>query len=44
MNATETLLHNASLSGMELVVAGWCDLIGEKYDLNIGLYKKYNDV
>lgn len=39
-NATDTLLHNASLSGMELVVAGWCDLIGDKYDLNIGLYKK----
>jgi len=40
LNAGETLLHNASLSGMELIVAGWCDLIGEKYDLNIGLYKK----
>ncbi|AGY53878.1 3-oxoacyl-[acyl-carrier-protein] synthase, KASII [Bacteroidales bacterium CF] len=40
INATEILLRNASLSGMELVVAGWCDLIGEKYDLNIGLYKK----
>jgi hypothetical protein len=40
INAQEILLRNASLSGMELVVAGWCDLIGEKYDLNIGLYKK----
>lgn len=39
-NAGDILLRNASLSGMELVVAGWCDLIGEKYDLNIGLYKK----
>ncbi|MDD3034203.1 MAG: beta-ketoacyl synthase N-terminal-like domain-containing protein [Bacteroidales bacterium] len=40
INALETLLYNASLSGMELVVAGWCDLLGERYDLNIGLYKK----
>jgi 3-oxoacyl-[acyl-carrier-protein] synthase-1 len=34
------LLRNASLSGMDLVIAGWCDLLGEHFDLDIALYTK----
>ncbi|MEA5005748.1 MAG: beta-ketoacyl synthase N-terminal-like domain-containing protein [Rikenellaceae bacterium] len=39
-NAEQALLMNASLSGMELVVVAWCELLGENFDLNVALYKK----
>jgi len=38
--AESTLLKHASLTDMELVVVGWCDLLGDHFDLNIALYKR----
>jgi len=34
------LLKYAGLSDLEMVIVGWCDLLGEHFDMNIALYKR----
>ena len=38
--AVDLLLGFAGHSGLDVVIAGWCELIGEKFDLHLELFKR----
>lgn len=38
--AVDILLDFAGHSGLDVVIAGWCELMGEKFDLHLELFKR----